>query len=122
VTRRSSRCGESPAGCGWTWHLVELLKQPNYSPYPVEEEIVAVWSGTSGKLDDIPVPQVRRFEQQFIEFLRHARKDLLASIANGTWDDDVTAQLDAAIAEFKQQFQAEAEAASTEAASTGQGQ
>jgi F-type H+/Na+-transporting ATPase subunit alpha len=102
--------------------LVELLKQPNYSPYPVEEEVVAVWSGTSGKLDDIPVPQVRRFEQQFIEYLRHARKDLLASIANGTWDDDVTAQLDAAVTEFKQQFQAEAEAASTEAASTGQGQ
>src|SRR5437899_10813653 len=49
--------------------LVELLKQPNYTPYPVEEEVVAVWSGTAGRLDDIPVAQVRRFEQQVIEFL-----------------------------------------------------
>src|SRR5438046_2628580 len=43
--------------------LVELLKQPNYSPYPVEAEVVSVWLGTAGKLDEIPVGDVRRFEQ-----------------------------------------------------------
>ena len=42
--------------------LVELLKQPNYSPYPVEEQVVSVWAGTEGKLDDIPVGDIRRFE------------------------------------------------------------
>ena len=42
--------------------LVELLKQPNYSPYPVEEQVVSVWAGTEGKLDDVPVGEVRRFE------------------------------------------------------------
>jgi F-type H+-transporting ATPase subunit alpha len=84
--------------------LVELLKQPNYSPYPIEAEVVAVWLGTSGKLDDIPVSDVRRFEQEFLEDLRHSRKDLLASIADGKWEDDVTAELETAVDEFKLQF------------------
>ena len=42
--------------------LVELLKQPQYSPYPVEEQVVSIWAGTTGKLDDVPVEDVRRFE------------------------------------------------------------
>src|SRR6476469_5267828 len=66
--------------------LVELLKQPNYSPYPVEEQVVSVWSGTEGKIDDIPVGEVRRFETEFLQFLRHSRKETLASIAANNWD------------------------------------
>ena len=54
--------------------LVELLKQPNYSPYPVEEQIVSVWAGTEGKLDDIPVGDVRRFEAEFLQYLRHSQQ------------------------------------------------
>jgi F-type H+-transporting ATPase subunit alpha len=84
--------------------LVELLKQPNYSPYPVEEQVVSVWAGTEGKLDDIPVGEVRRFETEFLQFLRHSRKETLASIADNNWDDDIAGALDAAIAEFKQMF------------------
>ncbi len=84
--------------------LVELLKQPNYTPYPIEAEVIAVWLGTSGSLDDIPVSDVRRYEQEFLENLRHSRKDLLASIADGKWDDDITDQLEAAVSEFKQEF------------------
>src|SRR2546421_1856563 len=61
--------------------LVELLKQPNYSPYAVEEETVSIWAGTSGKLDDIPVGDIRRFETEFLQYLRHSRKELLGSIA-----------------------------------------
>src|SRR3954466_1516789 len=53
--------------------LVELLKQPNYSPYPVQEQVVSVWSGTEGKLDDIPVGEVRRFESEFLAYLRHSQ-------------------------------------------------
>src|SRR5439155_1364135 len=59
--------------------LVELLKQPNYTPYPIETEVIAVWLGTSGSIDDIPVSDVRRFEQEFLENLRHSRKELVAS-------------------------------------------
>ncbi|HEU4426913.1 MAG TPA: F0F1 ATP synthase subunit alpha [Pilimelia sp.] len=84
--------------------LVELLKQPNYSPYPVEEEVVSIWAGTEGKLDDIPIGDIRRFEAQFLEYLRHHHQGLLASIRDGNWDDDIVNALDEAISHFKQQF------------------
>ncbi len=72
--------------------LVELLKQPNYSPYPVEEQAVSIWAGIEGKLDDIPVGDVRRFEAEFLEHLRRHDKGTLAAIADGTWDDDIVAR------------------------------
>jgi F-type H+-transporting ATPase subunit alpha len=84
--------------------LVELLKQPNYSPYPVEEQVVSIWAGTTGKLDDIPVGDVRRFEREFLQYLRHSYKGALESIAAGTWDDDVIARLDEAVEHFKNMF------------------
>jgi F-type H+-transporting ATPase subunit alpha len=87
--------------------LVELLKQPNYSPYPVEEQVVAVWIGTEGKVDDIPIEEVRRFEGDFREYLRHQHKDLLASLADGNWDDDVVAKLNEALDTFKRNFLAQ---------------
>ncbi len=88
--------------------LVELLKQPNYSPYPVEDETVSIWAGTSGKLDDIPIGDVRRFETEFLRYLRHTHKETLTTIAGNEWNDDVVAQLEAAIEEFKRQFQGDA--------------
>ncbi|MBQ1042621.1 MULTISPECIES: F0F1 ATP synthase subunit alpha [unclassified Micromonospora] len=84
--------------------LVELLKQPNYSPYPVQEQVVSVWAGTEGKLDDVPVGEVRRFESEFLQYLRHKHEGVLASIADHKWDDDIIASLDSAITEFKQVF------------------
>ena len=84
--------------------LVELLKQSNYNPYPVEEEVVSVWAGTEGKLDDIPVVDVRRFETEFLQYLRHSHAGVLQSIADGEWNDDIVAALDEAIIHFKQLF------------------
>ncbi|MET8118586.1 F0F1 ATP synthase subunit alpha [Micromonospora sp. NPDC005189] len=84
--------------------LVELLKQPNYSPYPVQEEVVSVWAGTEGKLDDIPVGEIRRFEAEFLQYLRHKHAGVLAGIADNQWSDDIIASLDSAISEFKQVF------------------
>ncbi|MFC0005996.1 F0F1 ATP synthase subunit alpha [Micromonospora siamensis] len=84
--------------------LVELLKQPNYSPYPVQEQVVSVWAGVEGKLDDIPVGEVRRFESEFLQYLRHKHEGVLASIADNQWGDDIIASLDSAITEFKQVF------------------
>ena len=84
--------------------LVELLKQPNYSPYPMEEEVVSVWAGTEGKLDDIPVAEIRRFETEFLAYLRHSHAGILATIAANDWNDDVVTSLDDAIAHFKQMF------------------
>ncbi|WBC17701.1 F0F1 ATP synthase subunit alpha [Micromonospora sp. WMMA1998] len=84
--------------------LVELLKQPNYSPYPVQEQVVSVWAGVEGKLDDVPVGEIRRFESEFLQYLRHKHEGVLAAIADNKWDDDIISSLDSAITEFKQVF------------------
>jgi F-type H+-transporting ATPase subunit alpha len=84
--------------------LVELLKQQNYSPYPPEEQVVSVWMGTEGKIDDVPVEEVRRFESEFLQYLRHHHKGTLDMIADADWNDDIIAVLDEAIAHFKQTF------------------
>jgi F-type H+-transporting ATPase subunit alpha len=84
--------------------LVELLKQPNYSPFPVQEQVVSVWAGTEGKLDDIPVGEIRRFETEFLGYLRHRHAATLAAIADNKWDDDIVNSLDEAVVKFKQMF------------------
>ncbi|MBE1484791.1 F0F1 ATP synthase subunit alpha [Plantactinospora soyae] len=84
--------------------LVELLKQTNYAPLPVHEQVVAVWIGTEGKLDDIAIGEVRRFENEFLEFLRHQYKPTLQSIADNNWDDDIVNALNEAVERFKQMF------------------
>ncbi|MBX6749163.1 MAG: F0F1 ATP synthase subunit alpha [Micromonosporaceae bacterium] len=87
--------------------LVELLKQPEHTPFPVEEQVVSVWAGTEGKLDDIPVADIRRFEAEFLRYLRHAHSGVLTQIAAGEWNDDIKGALDEAITHFKQTFLAE---------------
>ncbi|GGK18946.1 ATP synthase subunit alpha [Pilimelia terevasa] len=84
--------------------LVELLKQPNYSPFPASEQTVSIWAGTSNKLDDIPIADVRRFESEFLEYLRHSHRGTLDSIAANNWGDEIINTLDEAIAHFKQMF------------------
>jgi F-type H+-transporting ATPase subunit alpha len=84
--------------------LVELLKQPNYSPYPMQEQVVSIWAGTEGKLDDVPVGEIRRFEAEFLQYLRHQRASTLDAIAAQEWNDDIVSALDEAIAQFKKMF------------------
>ena len=52
--------------------LVELLKQPQYQPQAMEREVVSVWSGTTGQLDDVPVEDIRRFDAEFLDYLAFA--------------------------------------------------
>ena len=84
--------------------LVELLKQSNYTPFPIEDQTVTIWAGTEGKLDDVAVSDVRRFEAEFLSNLRHSHKGVLDTIAAGKWDDSVVESLDNALADFKQGF------------------
>ena len=72
--------------------LVELLKQPQYSPFPVEEEVVSIWAGTTGQLDDVPVEDVRRFETEFLDYLRRSYGGLLTAIreTKDLTDDNIT--------------------------------
>jgi F-type H+-transporting ATPase subunit alpha len=85
--------------------LVELLKQPQYQPFPMEEEVVSVWAGTTGRLDDVPVEDIRRFERDFLDHLKRDHKDVLESI-RGTSDlsDDTVTLLERAIEAFKKTF------------------
>jgi len=86
--------------------LVELLKQPQYNPYPVEKQVVSVWSGTTGELDDVPVEDVRRFEGEFLEFVEREHGGILNGIreSGALTDDDLVALKDA-ITEFKKGFE-----------------
>jgi F-type H+-transporting ATPase subunit alpha len=87
------------------YRLVELLKQPLNSPMVVQEQVVAIFAGTSGYLDDIPVGDVKRFESELLEAFRTRYRDLLDHIANEKTLPDGMAD---AVAEFKQGFQVSA--------------
>ncbi|GGO73730.1 F0F1 ATP synthase subunit alpha [Nonomuraea cavernae] len=85
--------------------LTELLKQAQYSPFSVEREVVSVWAGTTGELDEVPVEDVRRFETEFLDYLQTSHKGIFDSIreTNDLSDDTVTALKDA-VTEFKKGF------------------
>ncbi len=85
--------------------LVELLKQGQYTPFSVEHEIISVWAGTQGKVDDVPVEDIRRFESEFLAFMDRDRADVVAALRERLeLTDEILAGLDASIAEFKRQF------------------
>ncbi len=87
--------------------LVELLKQPQYQPMPVEEQVISLYAGTRGYMDDLPVEAVRKFEDGLLEFMRNQKADILNEIKE---TGDLSAELDkkisAAIDEFKKTFKA----------------
>jgi F-type H+/Na+-transporting ATPase subunit alpha len=85
--------------------LVELLRQPQYSPYPVEEQVVSVWAGIQGLMDEVPVDDVLRFERELLDYLRHHGSELRNIRETKTFDDDTAAALREQIAEFKKGFQ-----------------
>jgi F-type H+-transporting ATPase subunit alpha len=85
--------------------LVELLKQGQYSPFPVEREVVSLWLGTTGKLDKVPVPDVRRFEAEFLDFISRGENTIFADIRNTkTLSDDTVSSLERAVETFYDQF------------------
>jgi F-type H+-transporting ATPase subunit alpha len=97
-TKRQLRRGE---------RLVELLKQGQYSPMDVLDQIVSVYAGTNGFLDDLPLDAVRRFESGLVAYMRSAGKAVLDKIkASGKLDDATLAELKAAVTTFKSTFKA----------------
>ncbi|MBU7596371.1 F0F1 ATP synthase subunit alpha [Streptomyces sp. P38-E01] len=86
--------------------MVELLKQPQYKPFPTEEQVVSVWSGTNGLMDEVPVADIRRFETELLDFMRREHKDLMTSIREGAkMSDDTLQKLRETVNSFKQQFE-----------------
>lgn len=85
--------------------LVELLKQPQNDPFPIENAVVSLWAGTTGSLDDVPVEDIKRFETDFLDALEREHPGILAGIRDsGTLTDDAVASLESALAEFKLGF------------------
>jgi F-type H+/Na+-transporting ATPase subunit alpha len=86
--------------------LVELLKQPASSPFPPGREIVSIWTGTTGKLDDIDISDVRRFESELLDYVNHNSPELFDTLADAkSFDDDMVAALEKVVGDFKNQFQ-----------------
>jgi F-type H+-transporting ATPase subunit alpha len=89
-------------------HLVEILKQGQYQPLPVEKQIVIIFAGTQGYLDDLPVEQCGKFEEELYRFVDNARRGLWEEIrAKKALDDELRAKVVAVIEEFKARFVAE---------------
>jgi F-type H+/Na+-transporting ATPase subunit alpha len=85
--------------------LVEVLKQPQYKPVPVEKQVVIIYAGTSGLLDDLAVEQIRPFEAELNRFLDTSQSALLQEIREKkTLDDQVKAKLNAVLKEAKDRF------------------
>ncbi|MEU4404869.1 F0F1 ATP synthase subunit alpha [Streptosporangium sp. NPDC023963] len=86
--------------------LVELLKQAQYSPFPVEKQVVSVWAGTTGELDEVPVEDIRRFETEFLDYLGREHKGIFDGIRETKQlPDDAVVALKDAITEFKKSFE-----------------
>lgn len=87
--------------------MMELLKQPQYQPLPVQEQVVVLYAGTRGYLDDVPIEAISKFEKEFLEFMRNSKADILNAIKESNDLDEATEEkLKAALEEFKKTFQA----------------
>jgi F-type H+-transporting ATPase subunit alpha len=86
--------------------LTELLKQPQYSPYPVEEQVVSIWTGTNGKLDNIEVEDVLRFERDLLDHVRRNTTILDLLRETNVLDDDTVAELNQVVDAFSLEFRA----------------
>ncbi|SJN09747.1 ATP synthase alpha chain [Leucobacter sp. 7(1)] len=84
--------------------LTELLKQPQYTPYPVEEQTVSIWAGTKGFMDDVPVEDILRFEREFLDYLGRNSEALTTLRATNVLDDATVADITAQIEKFKSEF------------------
>jgi F-type H+/Na+-transporting ATPase subunit alpha len=92
--------------------VVEILKQPQYDPMPAERQVVSVWAVTNGHLDDIPVADGKRFEQEFLDYVDTRHPEVGNHLRDeGTLPEETEATLKAAVDEFRKQFQPSEDAA-----------
>ncbi len=85
--------------------LVELLKQPQYAPFSMEREVVSVWAGTTGQLDDVPLEDIKRFEAEFLENVEREHAGIMTTIREtAELSDDTVGALEKAVDKFKRSF------------------
>ena len=86
--------------------LVELLKQPQNDPFPMEQQVVSIWAGTTGELDEVPIEDIRRFEAEFLDHIKRTESGILDTIREtGKFEDDTATKLKDSIKEFKKGFE-----------------
>ncbi|WP_411699912.1 F0F1 ATP synthase subunit alpha [Conyzicola sp.] len=85
--------------------LTELLRQPQYSPYPVEDQVVSIWAGTNGKLDEVPIEDVLRFERELLDYLGRNTEVLTKLRDTNVLSDDIVTALHEGVDKFKLEFQ-----------------
>jgi F-type H+-transporting ATPase subunit alpha len=86
--------------------LMELFKQGQYKPFPVEQQVVSIWAATTGKLDPVPVQDVSRFEQEFLEYVKFQHEGIFDAIReSGKFEDDNEKALEGAYKEFLNRFE-----------------
>jgi F-type H+-transporting ATPase subunit alpha len=86
--------------------LMEVFKQGQYKPYPVEQQVVSIWAATSGKFDPVPVQDVNRFEREFLDHVIFSHQGVLDAIReSGKFEDDNEAELVRAYEEFLNRFE-----------------
>ena len=87
--------------------MVELLKQGQYVPISMEDQVALLFAGTQGYIDDIPVESISKFEEEFLKFIKGTKDDIRTELREKkAIDDDLKAKLGQAIEEFKKGFQA----------------
>ena len=84
--------------------LMELLKQPQYTPYPIEEQVVSVWAGSKGYLDDVPVEKLHDWEARMLDYVRHNSSVLETIASTGEMDKDLEAELEATVSAFTESY------------------
>ena len=84
--------------------LMELLKQPQYTPFPVEDQAASIWAGTKGKLDDVELGDVRRFEAEMLDYLRRHTTVLSTMAKTGVLSDATEEELDEGVEAFRRTF------------------
>ena len=93
--------------------LMELLKQPQYTPFPVEDQAASIWAGTKGKLDDVEIGDVRRFEAEMLDYLRRHTTVMSTMARTGVLTDETEEELDEGVEAFRRTFLAGTGAAIT---------
>src|ERR1035437_267957 len=84
--------------------LMELLKQAQYTPFPIEDQVASIWAGTKGKLDDVEIRDVRRFETEMLEYLRRHTKVLSVMASTGLITAETEEELEEGIDAFRKTF------------------
>jgi F-type H+-transporting ATPase subunit alpha len=84
--------------------MVQTLNQPQYAPWPMEEQVIALYAGVNGYLDDVPVPQIQRFQDELREYMRTEESVLGKIRESGDLDEDTEKKLREEIEKFKKTF------------------